>query len=176
MPAMRSIPLTKGRVALVDDSDFDEISKFKWYAVERRHCCYAARYAYEGGDGSGSRGALGVQSSVFMHRHITNAPVGLYVDHRNGDGLLNTRENLRVCTPSQNQYNRRHFQDGKSSRFIGVVWDRRRNKWMAYIKSGGKTIFLGRFLDETAAAEARDIYAVRLFGEFASTNAEVVAR
>jgi len=173
---MRSIPLTKGRVALVDDSDFDEISQFTWYAVERRHCCYAARYAYEGGDGSGARGARGTQFSVFMHRQITKAPAGLYVDHRNGDGLLNTRENLRTCTPSQNQHNRRHFQTGKSSRFIGVVWDRRRNKWMAHIKDGGKTIFLGRFVDETDAAAARDCAAIKLFGEFASTNAEVVIR
>lgn len=40
---MKEIPLTKGKVALVDDADFDELNQYKWYASRGRNTFYACR-------------------------------------------------------------------------------------------------------------------------------------
>lgn len=105
---------------------------------------------------------------MYLHRLIMGEPEGLEVDHRNGDGLDNRRQNLRVATHAQNLANQR-LSAANTSGFKGVSFDRTRpNKpWAAYIKHGGRKLFLGRHETREAAAAAYDAKARELFGEFA---------
>jgi HNH endonuclease len=91
------------------------------------------------------------------------------VDHKSGDGLDNRRENLRICTSSQNQANRRKWQ-GTSSQFKGVGWVRRVGKWQAQLSVNRKGVHLGYFTDEVEAGMAYDSAAREHFGAFAFTN------
>jgi len=151
---IRFIPLTKGQVAIVDAEDYEWLSKYKWHAVKTGDKYYAYR----------SRN----KRSLSMHRMIMNEPKGMIVDHKDGNGLNNRRSNLRVCTTSQNHQNRRRTFG--SSRYKGVHWDKKSNKWAAAITDKGKYKFLGHFDDEVEAAKAYDKKASELFGEFAYLN------
>jgi len=102
-----------------------------------------------------------------MHRLILNAPPDLKVDHINGNGLDNRKENLRLATTPQNVRNAR-LSLRNSSGFKGVK--RKRQKWQASIVFNGKTIRLGVFDAREDAARAYDIAALLLHGEFARVN------
>lgn len=112
-------------------------------------------------------------SPKLMHRMIMElAGVnidGLEVDHRNGDGLVNTLRNLRPATHQQNMRNRRRQQNNKSG-FIGVSWSERERRWRVCISVDGKTKHLGRFTDKIEAARAYDTAAIQHFGGFARLN------
>ena len=113
--------------------------------------------------------------TLYMAREILEQMLGREllsseeVDHISGDRLDNRRLNLRVASSSQNKMNRRKA-NGKSSKFIGVCWDKSREQWMARIKIDGKPTHIGRFDSELEAAERRDDAAVELHGEFAKLN------
>lgn len=157
---MKKIPLTQGKFALVDDADFDWLNQWKWCAIKGRSTFYAARRAtYE----------RGKQKGILMHRVLLGAPVGLDVDHKNGDGLNNQRDNVRVGTPQQNSFNRRRNAKG-SSKFKGVCWYPPGRKWAARIRVNQHRFHLGYFSDETLAALAYDAAAKENFGDFARLN------
>lgn len=146
------IPLGDGIHALIDAADYPEISKYRWYAK------YEDRNIY----------AMGLKNGrwVYMHRVIVRPRRGYVVDHKDGNGLNNCRDNLRACTQRQNQVNRRSYRG--VSRFVGVY--RCGNKWKAGIGYRGKMYYLGVFDDEVQAAKARDRKAWELHGEFAYLN------
>jgi hypothetical protein len=102
-----------------------------------------------------------------MHRVITNAGKGEYVDHINGDKLLNVRANLRLCTASQNLANRGLFKNSTTG-FIGVSFEH--GRWRAHIQKDDRIIFLSVYDNIKSAALARDYAAKLLFGEFARLN------
>jgi hypothetical protein len=158
---MKTIPLTQGMVALVDDEDYADLAQFKWYARKspKDHTYYAARNVKQAGR----------QITERMHRRILNAQVGQIVDHENHNGLDCQRHNIRICTQRQNNGNRRR-NIHSSSRFKGVTWYGRYKKWRAQIQNNGKEIHLGYFDDEEQAAHAYDKKAIELFGEFACLN------
>lgn len=153
------IPLTNGLFATVDDEDFDWLSQWKWYAL--RTSVDRLFYAVRTENGR----------SIRMHRLINNTPDGMFTDHRDGDGLNNTRSNLRTATQLQNMMNRRGKRGGTSS-FKGVFFDPtpQKNQWRAAIRLGGKLKYLGRFYTEDEAGEAYATAAHEYFGEFACTT------
>jgi len=104
-----------------------------------------------------------------MHRFIVGCAEGLQVDHIDGNGLNNLRENLRICSNNQNQYNQRPRTNG-SSRFKGVSWHKNEKVWQATIKFNGRQTWLGQFNSEERAAMAYNEAARRMFGEFALLN------
>ena len=142
---MKEIELVNGKgYALVDDDDYEELSQYKWYALSSdRYTTYAWRKSRRD-DG---------RITVRMHRQIMDAPAGKQVDHINHDGLDNRRENLRLCSPSQNMRNSRK-RKGTSSRYKGVYWQKDRSAWRAQAYLNGKLIYLGTFRDEDDAARA----------------------
>lgn len=150
---MKEIPLTQGKVALVDDEDFSRVSALKWYA-------------WRGQDGNWY--ARASANSKYMHRFV-RADIRGMVDHRDGNGLNNQKQNLREATDSQNQANRRKRRP-TSSQFKGVNWHEGTQKWRAQIKLLGKSRHLGLFLTESGAARAYNDAARLIFGEFASLN------
>lgn len=157
---MKKIPLTQGQFAIVDDEDYEALSKVKWYASKTPNTYYANR-CKEKRDGK--------QIKVPMHRQILNAPSNLIVDHINHDGLDNRRENLRLCTHTDNMRNRKINYNNRSG-FKGVTWDKTHKKWRPNIQVDGKDMFLGYHFCIIKAAKIYDENARKFFGDFAKTN------
>jgi hypothetical protein len=158
---MKTIQLTQGFVTLVDDADYTRLSQLQWRALidRRRNKAYAVSRVKVAG------------RTLYMHREILGiSDSKRKVDHRNGNGLDNQRENLRPCNTSQNTMNSSKRSDGLSSRYKGVCWHKRYRKFQADIKLSGKSKFLGMFIDELDAAFAYDAAAREHFGEFALCN------
>lgn len=155
----RTIPLTQGKVTIVDDRDFEWLNQWKWCATRTRNLWYAVRAGY-----SHQR-----RHTIYMHRLILNSPPNLESDHRNGDSLDNRRINLRVCTKARNQMNS-HKRTGCSSKYKGVSWHSRNQKWRADIQINGKKCYLGTFANELEAAVIYNSAARKHFGEFARLN------
>jgi hypothetical protein len=151
----RKIPLTKGRYALVDPADYHTLKKYKWSAIKKPNTYYAVRYLRK--------------NEISMHRHITNAPPHLVVDHIDHNGLNNTRANLRLCTRAQNSLNQK-IRKGCSSKYKGVYWHKRDKKFYAQVSFKGESFHLGCFKEEKKAAIAYDKNAKILFGDFAHLN------
>jgi hypothetical protein len=105
---------------------------------------------------------------LYLHRLIANIPRGMFTDHINHNLLDNQKMNLRSCTNSQNQMNSK--PRGGYSKYKGVTWNKKAIKWQAHIRHKKKYIYLGLFHEEIAAAQAFDIIARKLFGEFAYYN------
>jgi len=160
---MKQIQLTQGRVALVDDEDFDQVSKYRWYCGLDRWRAYAIS-----GFGfyvNNTRKRI----TVRMHRLIMNAGRGQEVDHINGNGLDNRKGNLRLCTKVGNGANRRSAI-GSSSKYLGVSGSKTRKSWLVQIQSGGMGMYLGVYASEVEAAKAYDVAARKYHGEFARLN------
>ena len=153
--SVRTIPLTKGLFAIVDDEDYQALSLHKWSATDCGNMTYALR------EENGRR--------IYMHRTILSPPPGSETDHVNMNGLDNRKCNLRVATRSQNNGNHARRRDSKSP-YKGLHWDAVNLRWRATIREGGKAKHLGRFSDPVEAALAYDLAALRVFGEFARPN------
>lgn len=163
-----------GRVALVDDEDYELVmeSPTMW-RVKARQRKYGSPVFYAWRSHIASKGVVRARlAHQAMHRLILDAPADLFVDHINGNGLDNRRCNLRLCTNSQNQQNRRAPKHAPLSEFKGVTWHRSAAKWQAQIKLHGRNIYLGLYESEIEAARAYASAAERHFGEFAFTNLE----
>lgn len=133
---MKTIELTRDKVAIVDDEDFEWLSAMgKWYANKGRDTFYAVRH---------SRKPNGKRTSQTMHREILehhgHKIDGLEVDHINHDGLDNRKENLRAGTTAENMGNMKCHDDN----FIGVRLHHG-GRWQAQMCVKGKTIHIGNF-------------------------------
>ena len=109
----------------------------------------------------------------FLHRYVMNYNGKDIVDHINGNPLDNRKENLRVITQKQNTMNKKSAKNS-TSKYIGVRWNKRKNKWNAMIKINNKGIHLGTFSDEDEAAKARDIGTQKYFGIYGKLNFPIV--
>jgi hypothetical protein len=158
---MKELRLATGEVVLLDDEDYERVCGSKWWLLTTEA---GGRYAYRP-----ARRADGGHTTVLMHRIITGAAPRQQVDHWDNNGLNNQRENLRVCTRSQNNANKKKAK-GQSSIYKGVSWNKTKKCWQAFVKKDGKSMFLGYFDLEQEAAMAYDTRAVELFGEFARPN------
>ncbi len=153
---MKTVPLTLGYEAIVDDDDYASVAAHRWHAVEIGGTVYAGR-----------KGA----TRVYLHRDIMGiSDRKILVDHKNMNGLDCRRSNLRVATKSQNMANRGPARNNKSG-LKGVFFDKARGKWQASIGVQCRVYHLGRYHTKELAAAAYDAAAVRFFGEFARTNA-----
>ena len=149
---MKTIPLTQGKVALVDDEDFEFLNQWKWNAYRNNNTYYARRRI------------PGTNKKITMHRQIADAPAGVLVDHKNGNGLDNQRSNLRKASKQQNGMNRRVGKNNKSG-IVGVRVSKYRT-WRCEIKLDGRSIYIGSFKKKSKAVKARKEAESKLFGEY----------
>lgn len=161
---VKTIELTQGKVAKVDDADFEVLSRHKWKALRTKTNWYAARTLWFSHTKC---------EAILMHRFLLGLKRGdrREGDHRDGDGLNNQRFNLRVSTKKQNRRNSRGRRDRRGSRYKGVAPSGRQAKpWVARITINGKHHHLGSFFTEEAAALTYNFAAQNKFGEFANLN------
>lgn len=158
---MKRIHLTRNRIALVDDEDYESVSRFKWTLLPKG---YASCIMF-----MGNLNHKRVLCTMKLHRLIMRPPDSMEIDHINHNGLDCRRSNMRICTHQQNQYNQ--ISRYGASQYKGVIRERRPHKcWRARIKHNNKLISLGFFYNETEAAIAYNQKAKELFGEFANLN------
>jgi len=152
---MKTIPLTRGLEAIVDDCDFEWLSQLSWQASpSSTGKCYARR----GGPRS---------PRLRMHRVIMGAGKTEWVDHINGDTLDNRRGNLRFADPEKNSCNAGIRRDNTTG-FKGVTYRAKYNKYSAAIKFRGVTYNLGQHETPEQAHAAYCAKAKELHGEYAN--------
>ena len=145
-----------GMFALIDDDDYPLVSAYKWWPIKAGYTFYAT---------SNTPGPN--RKTLLMHRLLVGVP-GLYIDHRDRNGLNNQRGNLRPATSQQNQGNCK-INVNNTSGFRGVAICKQ-NKWQAGIQESGHRVHLGYFDSPIDAARAYDIAAKAHFGDFARLN------
>lgn len=157
---VKEIELKNGYKALVDDEDYDRINKFKWHIHLDGNRIYVSR----------SERIDGQSVTTQMQKEVLNyAPIGMNIDHKNGNRLDNQKCNLRVCTQSQNLANNNgHRKNPLSSQYKGVR--KRYQRWCAQISVNGITRNIGTFDTEVEAAVAYNKRAKDQWGEFAVLN------
>lgn len=153
---MKEIILTQGKVAIVDDDDFEDVNKYKW-------CFHRPGYAVRS-----AKRPDGKKEHVLMHRFIMNTPAGMVTDHKDLNKLNNQKSNLRICTNSQNIINKP--TTSKVSRFKGVSIVKRNNGKNTYYRvhlksSDGKKI--SQYFPFTKSGE---IEAAKKYNELALTH------
>jgi hypothetical protein len=148
---MKTIRLTKGFVTLVDNEDYERWGKLKWYVQRNQHTYYAARKNADG--------------HTFLHKKILG--IAGDVDHKNGVGLDNRRENLRLSDHSKNGANCLHGDNSSGFKGVIAIPRNKTNPWKAEIRHRGRRFHLGYFPTAEAARDAYQAKALEIYGEFA---------
>ena len=140
-----------------DKEDYDKIKGYCW--------CYNSSNGYLVSESSNSN------KHVLLHRLVMGVDNdNIVVDHKNHPSknehkIDNRKENLRICTQSQNSMNRSLSKNNKSG-VTGVCFDKRRNKWLSYIKINQKQIRLGHFDNLDDAIKTRKMAEIKYFGDY----------
>lgn len=140
-----------GLFAEIDNADFDLISGCKWYVFKDQNCIYAKN-----------------RNNVRMHRLLMAAKENEEIDHKDGNGLNNKRNNLRRATRSQNMANKRVFKK-TGSKYLGVFKDMNGKGWIAASRKDGKLTRKCVPTEREAAIEYNKM-ALKNHGEFANIN------
>lgn len=160
---MKKIPLSRGMFAIVDDDDFDSLSKHKWCAHRGGGTWYATRNIVTGSRTTRDR----KWKMIMMHREILGELcVNRTVDHVNGDGLDNRRSNIRVASRAENMRNIKPRKHSSVYKGVGI----HNGRWRSRIMIDGKTVYVGIFDSEIDAAKAYNQAAIKHYGQFARLN------
>ena len=155
----KEIILTQGKVAIVDDEDYEYLNQFKWYANKISGKFYAVRNS-----------KINKKNvSLLIHRVIMKPIKGFVVDHINGLTLDNRKSNLRNCTHSDNIKNQKLSIRNKTG-FRGVSWHKNNKLFESRIKSNNISYHLGSFNNIMDAAITYNEAAIKYHGEFAKLN------
>ena len=159
---MKTIQLTRGKEAQVSDRDYEFLNSFKWQAHLNST--------------SGRWYAASSTNKKFMHRLILGiTDHKILCDHKDGNGLNNQRENLRIATHSQNMANRKKAKNS-TSQYLGVHKTQRWSvvHWMAAVQRDKKVLRSPQFpftsAGEILAAKWYNEKAILIHGEFARLN------
>ena len=159
------IIMTDGTCMLVDEEDYLRLNRYNWFPLKGAH----TRYACTSLKGVKIKAHRLIMRALEMIDESTGRRSEFdRVDHINGNGLDNRKQNLRIVTRSQNAQNSRGKPEHRRSRFKGVSFCKRcrSRPWRALIHIDGKQIHLGYFAHEEDAAHAYQAAAMRHHGEF----------
>ena len=151
---MKIIILSDGSKCLVDDEDFESLSKNKWTMS-------TGGYAYR---------KKPKNKYLAMHRQIMNVSKDQTIDHINGNPIDNRKQNLRFCTDVQNGFNTGKRRGKTTSKYKGVSLCSKDKKWKAYININKKCTYIGSYKTEKEAAKAYNYVAEKLYEEYAVLN------
>jgi len=141
---MKQIPLTQDKVALVADDTYEWAKIFKWFAFKNKHIFYAGRQFQKNG---------GKQHILFLHQCIIGFPLnGNEIDHIDGNGLNDQRDNLRIVDSVGNNRNTIKHRKGK---LVGTSWNKQNKRWRSQASIDGEIIYLGNYKTEQ---EAHEVY------------------
>jgi len=157
---MKLIPLTQGKFAMVDDADYEWLNQWRWYAV----CFVSGGWYVRHNNMSKTKTQTETMHALIM----CNNPEGLYIDHKDGNGLNNQRSNLRFATMAENNRNRK-LQKNNMCGYKGVQV-RESGNFRCRIRVCGILINIGTYSHIENAARAYDTAAIKYFGEFAKLN------
>jgi hypothetical protein len=159
---MELLIISKGveHLVLYDEGDREFVLSNNWFIRKSGRTFYVLRNL---------KCEDGKWRSKSMHSDFIGDGEFQEIDHHNGNSLDNRRENLRPCTRSQNQWNRR-VNKNSTSKLKGITFDSKSGMWRAYISYKGKRQELGFFHTKIEAGYAYDAMAKNLFGEFAKVN------
>jgi len=149
---------------LIDRESYSDICAFTWHVVAKKGKTVGTIRKYA------EAGIPGTKKKIILHRYLMCAPDDLFVDHKNGDGLDDRLDNLRLCTRTQNNQNQ-HSRFG-TSEYKGVSRSQINSvsQWMARIRINGKLKYICSSSSEEYCAMMYDVEAIKNFGEFANTN------
>jgi len=145
---MRKIKLTQNKVALIDDEDYEKVSKYKWQAVYRREAWYASK-----------------TNGPSMHIFILGKRKNKIIDHIDGNGLNNQRKNLRYATHIENGYNCKLYKNNTSGH-KGISWHKQHKKWAAQCRVNKKNIHLGYFINKKDAIKTYETFSEKHHKQF----------
>lgn len=142
---MRELQLSRSKVALVDDEDFERVSQHKWAATPARNTWYGV---------TNVKRSDGGPTTLSLHRLILRLPPGRVpeVDHVDGNGLNCRKQNMRLATHAQNMQNRRGAHRNSLTGVRGVSFDKKVGRYIARLCANRQRIFLGLY-DTLAQAE-----------------------
>lgn len=151
----------KGKYETIVDTIDSDLANYRWIVRICRKTIYAYRWKNK-------------NEKTHLHREILARKLKRdellpheLVDHIDGNGLNNTRDNLRLATNSQNLFNRGKSVNNKSG-YKGVSKIKNREKWIAQIAINGRNMNLGSFDTPELAYAAYCEKAKELYGEFAN--------
>lgn len=155
---MKTIELSNCDEKLIlDDEDFIPFARFTWRA-HKSHGDH--KYVVRG------------KAGIYVHNELMGPiPEGFIVDHINGNGFDNRKENLRIIPKEKNTWNRKAYKDRKykgTAKISGAVEGHK--QYQARIRYEGQLIYIGSYYTEEEAARAYDNKAKELFGELACLN------
>ncbi|MFC1782274.1 HNH endonuclease [Planctomycetota bacterium] len=164
--SMAFLPLTQGHVAIVDEEDLEYLQQWNWYINRyRSNLIYPIRK---------ERISVGNWKPRKLHHEVLRLkvplPKGKVIDHINHDTLDCRKGNLRVCSMSENNCNRRPWGKIMTSKYKGVTWQKRYQHWEVAISLNHKRQWLGHFKSEYDAVMAYNAAAIELHGSFAWLN------
>ena len=162
LPGVWCVPLSKGKAALIDAIDLPLIGAHNWHAIDRADRPNGAIYARR------RENVDGVRIPIWMHRAILGVGPEAIVDHANGNGLDNRRQNLREAEYSQNAHNWQRPR-GKHG-FRGVTVPNSETRFRAQIRADGRLITIGWADTAEGAARLYDAAARQYYGAFAVVN------
>lgn len=163
---MIAIPISSPRHGdtyfFIDGEDFEKIKNFNWNlnGSSKSNVSYVRAHWVKNNK----------KCSILLHRLITDCPADMIVDHKDHNPLNNCRDNLRICTRSNNGMNMIKPAYAITSSYKGVFYNKRIKRYIAQIGHRSSESYIGCFKTELAAAKAYNIKARELFGEFALLN------
>lgn len=149
----------KGHIVIIDDTYLNFVLEGKWWT--NTNSCGQVYFHTRVNN-----------KAVLLHRFIMGCPKNMVVDHINGNTLDNRKQNLRICTKLQNQYNQKKHKGKSHSKYKGVTFRKelKSKPWEAFIYKDRKSKRLGYFITEKEAALAYNEAAIKCYGQFSKLN------